>query len=48
MTEDLFAAMRQSVIDGESDAAVEPAARALAAGEDAVGAVTVTRGLVGA
>ena len=34
MTDDLFAAMRQSVIDGDPDAAAELATKALAAGVD--------------
>ncbi len=39
MTEDLFAAMRQSVIDGDSDAAAELARQSLAAGMDPVAAI---------
>jgi corrinoid protein of di/trimethylamine methyltransferase len=39
MTEDLFAAMRQSVIDGDSDAAAELATKALAAGVDPLTAI---------
>jgi corrinoid protein of di/trimethylamine methyltransferase len=39
MTEDLFAAMRQSVIDGDSDAAAELATSALAAGVDPLTAI---------
>jgi corrinoid protein of di/trimethylamine methyltransferase len=39
MTDDLFAAMRQSVIDGDSDAAVELARQAMAAGVDPLAAI---------
>jgi corrinoid protein of di/trimethylamine methyltransferase len=39
MTEDLFAAMRQSVIDGDSAAAAELATKALAAGVDPLAAI---------
>ena len=39
MTEDLFAAMRQSVIDGDPDAAAELATKALAAGVDPLAAI---------
>jgi corrinoid protein of di/trimethylamine methyltransferase len=39
MTDDLFAAMRQSVIDGDSAAAAELATRALAAGVDPLAAI---------
>ena len=39
MTEDLFAAMRQSVIDGDSDAAAELARQSLAAGMDPLAAI---------
>ncbi len=39
MTDDLFAAMRQSVIDGDSDAAAELAREALAAGVDPLAAI---------
>jgi corrinoid protein of di/trimethylamine methyltransferase len=39
MTDDLFAAMRQSVIDGDSDAAVELARQALAASVDPLAAI---------
>jgi corrinoid protein of di/trimethylamine methyltransferase len=39
MTEDLFAAMRQSVIDGDADAAAELARQALAAGVDPLAAI---------
>ncbi len=39
MTEDLFAAMRQSVIDGDSDAAADLARQSLAAGMDPLAAI---------
>ena len=39
MTDDLFAAMRQSVIDGDPDAAAELATKALAAGVDPLTAI---------
>ena len=39
MTDDLFKAMRQSVIDGDSDAAAELARQALAAGTDPLAAI---------
>jgi corrinoid protein of di/trimethylamine methyltransferase len=39
MTEELFAAMRQSVIDGDSDAAAELAKQSLAAGMDPLAAI---------
>ena len=39
MTENLFAAMRQSVIDGDPDAAAELATKALAAGVDPLTAI---------
>ena len=39
MTQDLFAAMRQSVIDGDSDAAAELARQSLAAGMDPLAAI---------
>ena len=39
MTDDLFAAMRQSVIDGDPEAAAELATKALAAGVDPLAAI---------